>query len=419
MSAGKVLGDEGALNSADVSWPSLSNSQQSAIRRQLEEILSHPVLRNSKRYAAVLRYVVERTLSGCEGELKERTIGIEVFGRSPDYDTANDHVVRSAMAEIRKRLAQYYREDGSAAEVKIDIQPGSYVPHFKWAGPQAVVRATEPDSEHRVENATVRPSHLSSKLAYAACAVLAMVLAVVLSSWKYKEDPLQVFWSPVLSARGPVLLCVGTLHSGLESTGAHANMSAPMTLSDFHDTDTEMVHVYDAIAFAKLAGLLEGDGKAYHLESQSDANFSDLQSGPAVLVGLMNNDWTERLVSNLRFTVQKMPGNAVLRIRDRINPNNNDWAIDYNAPYLTVTKDYALILRMRDPKTEQMVVVAAGLSVFGTSAAAKFLTSATDMKKLATIAPKAWESKSMELVLSTDVIRGRAGHGTIIASQFW
>src|SRR5436309_1482856 len=72
------------------------------VREQLARIVASPVFRNSKRYAAVLTYVVEQKLAGKTEHLKERTIGVDVFGREPDYDTGADHVVRSAMAEVRK-----------------------------------------------------------------------------------------------------------------------------------------------------------------------------------------------------------------------------------------------------------------------------------------------------------------------------
>src|SRR5512134_476872 len=89
--------------------------KRDAVREHLERILVSSVFRNSRRYASVLRYVVERTLDGSADSLKERTIGIEVFGRAPDYDTTTDHAVRSAVAEIRKRLAQYYLDEGAEA----------------------------------------------------------------------------------------------------------------------------------------------------------------------------------------------------------------------------------------------------------------------------------------------------------------
>jgi hypothetical protein len=132
----------------------------------------------------------------------------------------------------------------------------------------------------------------------------------------------------------------------------------------------------------------------------------------------LNNDWSERLVSKLRFTVDQ-PTPDQVTIRDRNNPSNHDWAINYATPYMDLTRDYALVLRMVDPKTEQMVVVVAGITVFGTTAAGNFLTSPHELRKLTAIAPPGWEKKNMELVLSTDVIRGRSGPPTIIAAQFW
>src|SRR6202012_4669600 len=96
-------------------------------------------------------------------------------------------------------------------------------------------------------------------------------------------------------------------------------------------------------------------------------------------------------------------------IRDRNNPANNDWTVDYTTPYLNVTRDYALVVRMVDPKTEQMVVVAAGITMFGTTAAADFLTNPREMRKLADIAPQGWQKKNVEVLLSTDVIRGKSG----------
>ena len=63
-------------------------------------------------------------------DLKERTLGIAVFGREPSYDTSTDPVVRATAGEIRKRIAQYYQESGREHEIRINLSPGSYVPEF-------------------------------------------------------------------------------------------------------------------------------------------------------------------------------------------------------------------------------------------------------------------------------------------------
>src|SRR5262245_26978351 len=69
--------------------------QRTAVRGELEKILASPAFRNSKRCSSLLKHVVERTFEGKTEDLKERNIGVDVFGRASDYDTNSDHVVRS------------------------------------------------------------------------------------------------------------------------------------------------------------------------------------------------------------------------------------------------------------------------------------------------------------------------------------
>jgi len=250
-----------------------------------------------------------------------------------------------------------------------------------------------------------------------------LILTLSLASWGvvfllHRRDPFEAFWRPVLSSRAPVLLCIGNLEGGLGSLGQQPNLSSTLSINDFHNSPFETVNVYDVSTITKFARLLGSKGQRFEFKSQSDATFTDLQNGPAILVGLENNNWTERLVSGLRFTVEH-PNSTRVIIRDRKNPSSQDWSVDYAAPYLGLTRDYALVLRVADPKTEQTVVVAAGITVFGTYAAGDLLTNKSEMKKLAAIAPQGWEKKNMELVLSTDVIRGRSGPATIVAAQFW
>src|SRR6185369_8706656 len=107
-------------------------------RAQMELLLHSTHFRNSKRYPTLLRYMVEETLEGRGAHLKERTLGVEVFGRPADYDTASDPVVRVTVAEIRKRIAQYYHESSHSSELRIELNIGSYIPEFfpgRDAGP--------------------------------------------------------------------------------------------------------------------------------------------------------------------------------------------------------------------------------------------------------------------------------------------
>ena len=85
------------MNSSDESreaWHPQNRQDCDAILRELHEVLASPHFCNSKRYPALLEYIVENTLAGKSELLKERTIGVEVFDRPPTYDTSADTVVR-------------------------------------------------------------------------------------------------------------------------------------------------------------------------------------------------------------------------------------------------------------------------------------------------------------------------------------
>src|SRR5882762_382988 len=95
-------------------------TERRKLRDQLERIVTSSHFRNSRRYPAFLRFVVEHTLDGNIEHLKERTLGIEVFGRQNDYDTNADPIVRVTAGEVRKRIAQYYQDPDREHEVRIN-----------------------------------------------------------------------------------------------------------------------------------------------------------------------------------------------------------------------------------------------------------------------------------------------------------
>src|SRR5579863_2928296 len=130
-----------------------------AIREQLERLLVHPLFANSKRYPALLAYVVEQTLLGSASDLKERSIGIEVFGRPPSYDANADPVVRITAGEVRKRLSQYYYDSTHEGELIVELPIGSYVPVFRAAGSRLPeTRPVDPPAYSDSPEAAAEPS---------------------------------------------------------------------------------------------------------------------------------------------------------------------------------------------------------------------------------------------------------------------
>ena len=93
--------------------------------------------------------------------------------------------------------------------------------------------------------------------------------------------------------------------------------------------------------------------------------------------------------------------------------------MDNNQPYLQITDDYGIISRVRDPITGRVVVVAAGLSGWGTEAAGEFLADPKYLEEAVKTAPRDWGRKNMQLVITTKVIAGNSGPPSVVAAYFW
>src|SRR6266545_2129625 len=151
---------------------------EAAIRRQLQAILASPVFHGSRRCQQFLTCVCEKFLAGEASALKERTIAIEVFGRQPESDLAEDTIVRVGAREVRKRLAQYYvTPEGAASEIRIDLPSGSYVPEFRYT----ISPRVEEISAVPVEPPPTQRRRFIIMCAAVAVASLAMVAVVTVS----------------------------------------------------------------------------------------------------------------------------------------------------------------------------------------------------------------------------------------------
>ncbi|HUI80016.1 MAG TPA: hypothetical protein VLY24_18945 [Bryobacteraceae bacterium] len=399
-------------------WNPVTDAERAALRQQLERVLADPLFTHSRRYPNLLRYVVECSLSGRTDSLKERTLGVEVFGREPDYDTNVDPVVRTTAVEIRKRIAQYYGDASHADEIRIHLPAGSYVPEFRLAA------APAGDANNGAAALEIPPRRDAKRAVWVVGLVAAaIVLALWLRPWTPKTA-LDRFWSPVLGSSAPVLLCIG-------GPGDLANGAQPAQNADpFRPTPemaaaqvmrTEHVTLSDVLTLSRVGALLRDKGGKYEIRGEANTTFSDLRNQPVVLIGAFNNDWTLRLTGEMRFTFGEQPegDQRIFWIRDREHPSRKDWAVDAAIPYMKLEGDYALISRVLDPNTQRMVVVAAGLLQWGTVAAGEFLTDPRYLAQFAKQAPPGWERKNIQVVLSTQVIGGHSGPPRVLASSIW
>src|SRR5277367_4838968 len=205
----------------------LADSLPSAVlvREQLRRLVAHSLFTNSKRYPVLLAYTVEQTLLGNAGDLKERTIGVEAFGREPIYDVSLDPVVRTTAAEVRKRLIQYYYNSDHAGEVVIELPLGSYVPSFREpAAPHQSslqesldVQKIESSSDDSASSAALAETGISSPgmtfrqwIWIASGLVFAILLGFGAGRIRFPKQPtnMERFWEPITATSNRITYCL-------------------------------------------------------------------------------------------------------------------------------------------------------------------------------------------------------------------
>src|SRR5437764_9207762 len=103
---------------------------------QLERILRSAPLVTSPSLSRFLRYIVEETLAGRGGAIREYTLGVHVFDRGEDFNPRLDPIVRVQARNLRARVAKYYEGAGANDPVRIELPKGTYVPVFHYSAGQ-------------------------------------------------------------------------------------------------------------------------------------------------------------------------------------------------------------------------------------------------------------------------------------------
>ena len=418
-------------------WIPQTEEEKAAILSQLELLLAHPLFFQSKRYPALLRFAVEQSLLGNADQVKERSIGIEVFGRTPGYDANADPVVRVTAGEIRKRLAQYYYDPANADQIRIELPTGSYVPVFqRVVEPPAQVdlalpiQSEGPRSDTGPSDALANSPKPRTLPLVAIMAGLFLILGgcALAGVYWFRHQPaatppnanLDDFWQPMTAGPATVTVCLGEPARDSSKDGdpaqtiQHTNSTEPLY---FHLHQSGLFALADVITLTRISEPLLKQHKTFRVSAASEASFAQLREGPVVLIGAFDNLWTMRLTRDLRFGFDSVEGTAL--IVDRKDKSKPSLATAWDLPYEKLARDYAIIARYRDSMTGQPVVIAAGISEEGTEAAGELLSNSAELSLLLQHAPENWRKMNMEAVIETKVIDGHSGPPQVRAVEFW
>jgi hypothetical protein len=270
-------------------------------------------------------YVCDRVLDHEVAEIHEQEVGRRVFGRPPDYDTAADNTVRVHASILRKRVDQYFANEGSNEPVVIEIPRGNYAPVFH---PRT---ATSPKPEEPVpgrEAAPPEPIPISPEpnwrrwLPTAVAAVLVAIAGVLFLQAHRPQVPkpfasaptVQQFWSQLFQPNRSADLVLGDAALALfeERTGrtvalsqyfdrSYLNAVGDGTTAGKLDPDLGKVLLLkrqsnygDVALLAQLTDIARQEQSETKVRFARDYSFREIKADNAVLLGNVNsNPWVE------------------------------------------------------------------------------------------------------------------------------
>ncbi|MBL8230103.1 MAG: hypothetical protein JNL98_16565 [Bryobacterales bacterium] len=427
-----------------------------AIREELQLILAGSCFSSSHRSQRFLSHVVDLALDGRFDQLKERSIGVDLFSRPAAYDTNEDSIVRVTATDVRKRLAEHYSTAGKG-RVRIGLPQGSYIPEFQVsdtaqpgtrpvlaeAAPLLVPALTAaPATPTPREPLTPRVPSPAPWLAYAC--VLLGVLACVLG-WQNvelrkaapaaKSQAHALPWLQLFTPdRTTYLVTSDTSFAALQDLVGRRIPLAEYASRNYVPRDldardaqaaqllvrNQFTSAADASIAASVAGIaaaapgkfLVAPAKMMQIRTfRTPDNFMLLGSSYA-------NPWVELFRNHVGLSIEYNTAHRKQICRDRHATNRQP--VEYVPTALTGGngESYAMIALLRNPGQSGHVLLVAGTNMEGTEAAADL---AVDGARLAAILQKAGVDATVpaqfEILIKLSSMAGAASASEVVLAR--
>lgn len=393
-----------------------------ALRQHVREITESKTFKGSHRSGQFLSFIFEQAISCRFDSLKERVIGIELFGRPPTYDTGDDAIVRVTASDVRRRLQQFYGENGRSSRFHVSLPLGSYVPEItrqtqveptpvpESNPPGAESSPATPDAKIMAAGAPSLTIQAGAKASiarfWAVFAVLILLLNV--SVWAIfwarspRVQPITISvlpWSAFFNSAhvthlitsDPNIVTVQEITGTELSVSDYANrkyIPVPNKLSPEVLRLTHLVLWGDNSAAAidppialRIASLAQSGSIRIDASAARGIQLSDLKSDDnfIFLGSPRSNPWSALFSSYLdfRFVFDRTSGQEVIQ---NVHPRPHELPTYVpTAQGWATGQSYAIIAFIQNPDQNGQVLLLAGANGEGTEAAGKL---ATDLPRL-------------------------------------
>lgn len=412
-----------------------------------------------------LLYVCDRALKGREEEISEHQIGVEVFGRPEDYDPGEDNIVRNYARQLRKRLSEYFADEGLQEPFRLEIPRGGYVPSFYPRGgfpttyPRGGFPTTPPPApdmpmgerplDEAREPAVREPYAPASREAprlpswlrfvllgvYSAALIGAGIyLAAHLPGSAIPQGASHQLWKELFSADSDTFVVPADAGFGIlqnlgqkrlsladYANGAYSTM--PLPAMDPHNANDLRTQRYTSVVDLEIATALshrpEVVAKRFILRFARDLRMDDLKQGSAILIGsAYSNPWAEVFQHSLNFRFDYKPEqhnswiiNQAPRPGEGTSYENN-----WDGPS---HQTFAVVAFVPNLNGSGHVLLIQGLDMAATQAAAEFVCRDADMAPILQKATRPNGSLGpFEVLLQTTSIGANAPSARVVASRF-
>jgi hypothetical protein len=369
-----------------------------AYRALVQRIVASPAFVRSERLCSLLTFVCEMSLKGREAEINEQKIGQAVFGRSRDYDSTIDGIVRTQASRLRQRLEQYFRAEGADEAVRIVIPRGGYVPVFER---RSALNPPEIDPASPITGQPGRAQPAKPAFAlYLAPWLLCVLLAAVVLVLAFRDRPWPVqagphpLWSHIFTPNHPTLMVPADsglvmfhnmtrrdfgldeylLGSYRNDQGTNLYDGAEPSLKDWQANlgNRRYTSMVDLEASLRLAQLARGSGSEMQVRYARDLRPNDLKAGNVILMGASeSNPWVELFERNMNFVFEDDYKKGVFTVFNR-SPRPGEparWDSLWNDPQRKV---YGLVAYLPNLAGDGNVLILEGTSMSGTEGARDF-----------------------------------------------
>ena len=389
----------------DVPGIGTSHWDVASLDQHLNGVLEADAFKGSHRSGKFLKYIVSRAVAGDFDSLKERAIGIEVFGRPPGYDTSADAIVRVTASDVRKRLLQHYGRPGMTSEYRISLPTGAYIPQITRESrccPEELLLSADGARIQEHAPAAGFDGYLTSRrkaelfrMVLAVLLISVLNLAVFVVAWNRLRKPEHIAvlpWSSIFSSSrmtqiitsDPNIAEIQGFTGGQITLSDYANhnyIPDPSRLTPeqlrfcqviLRGDKASVVDTPIAMAAGQMA---QATSSKITVRGARSIQFSDIQTDANfILLGSpRTNPWSNLYNDHLdfRFEYEPKTGKEVIR---NVHPRSGE-PPSYvgTAPGWATGQSYAVVAFLKNLDQSGQVLFLAGQTAEGTEAAGKLV----------------------------------------------